>query len=395
MDHYSCPIDFRRRNFLRRGFFGISTFIYGHFLINSPIALATSGDAARRLGDIGPLTDPDRNGIRLPHGFKSRVIAESGQPLFDYQWHAAPDGGACFTTDDGGWIYVSNSEMNKAQGGAGALRFDARGDIVEAYSVLTGTSRNCAGGTTPWNTWLSCEEVRYGQVWECDPYGIHPAVVRPALGRFNHEAVAVDVRNGQLYLTEDQGDGCLYRFTPAGRVSDRLTLDEGRMEVAEVLSGNRIRWHLLPDPQAIQQETRYQVKEATVFNGGEGIWYHQGVVYFTTKGDDRVWAYETDKQLLDIIYNASLQVSPQLKGVDNVTVSDQGDVLVAEDGGNMEIVIITRERKVLPLLQVMGQDRSEITGPAFSPDGTRLYFSSQRGRSGRSSDGITYEIIGF
>ncbi|MDH5552587.1 MAG: PhoX family protein, partial [Nitrosomonas sp.] len=94
-----------------------------------------------------------------------------------------------------------------------------------------------------------------------------------------------------------------------------------------------------------------------------------------------------------IVYNAAFYLWPVLTGVDNITANANGDLLVAEDGGNMQIVVVTNEA-AHPLLQIVDQNRSEITGPAFSPDGSRLYFSSQRGKTGRSEDGITYEITG-
>src|SRR5690554_2180867 len=90
--------------------------------------------------------------ILLPRGFKVREIARTGQkPVAnsDYVWHGMPDGGATFSTEDGGWIYVSNAEINvPRQGGVGALRFNAKGDVVDAYSICTGTTNNCAGGPT-------------------------------------------------------------------------------------------------------------------------------------------------------------------------------------------------------------------------------------------------------
>jgi secreted PhoX family phosphatase len=344
------------------------------------------------------LQPADGNGVRLPAGYSSRIIAYSGQSVIsgrDFTWHAAPDGGACFTTNNGGWIYVSNSEI-PSNGGAGALVFDANGKVIDAYSILSDTNRNCAGGATPWGHWLSCEEVDEGKVWECDPEGKMPAVVRPALGVFNHEAVAVDTMKHHLYLTEDKVDGCLYRFTADSFISaGHADLSSGTLEIAIKQDDGLLSWLPVPDPQAEHQETRYQVPSAMRFNGGEGITYFDGQVLFTTKGDNRVWSYHTQSQQLGILYDASDFLTPVLTGVDNVTVSQNGDIYVAEDGGDLQIVVIDEQGGLYPIAQLAGHDGSEITGIAFSPDGKRLYFSSQRGSSGLSEDGVTYEIQGF
>jgi secreted PhoX family phosphatase len=125
-----------------------------------------------------------------------------------------------------------------------------------------------------------------------------------------------------------------------------------------------------------------------VFNGGEGAWYDRGKLFFTTKGDNRVWTYDPAANVLAVRYDAATQPAPAvLTGVDNVTVAASGDVYVAEDGGNMELVILSPEGDVAPFLRV-DVSGSELTGPAFDPSGTRLYFSSQR------NPGRTYEIRG-
>jgi uncharacterized protein len=387
----NSAVDLQRRKLLRYSAMGLGAFLAHNLLVLTPSRAAMSD-----LASVGPLQAPDINGVRLPKGFTSRIVANSGQNLFDYTWHAAPDGGATFATEESGWIYVSNSEMKNNAGGVGALRFDQHGRLIDAYSILSNTTLNCAGGPTPWQTWLSCEETDRGYVWECDPLGQKPAQIRKVLGRFRHEAVAVDTIHKQLYLTEDEPDGRLYRYTPNSlNAAGHPDLEDGFLEVAEIL-GNRqktLRWHRLPDPSATPLATRKQVKQSSRFNGGEGIWYHQGIIYFTTKGDDRVWAYDTHNNHLDIIYDAARYASPMLTGVDNIIVNTMGELLVAEDNGDMQIVILSGGT-IKPLLQLVGHDRSEITGPAFSPDGSRLYFSSQRGKTGRHENGVTFEIMG-
>ncbi len=282
--------------------------------------------------------------------------------------------------------------MRSNAGGVGAIRFDASGEVIDAYRILDNTSINCAGGATPWGTWLSCEEFSRGQVYECDPMGIKPAVVRPALGTFRHEAVAVDTLNQCLYLTEDLPDGGFYRFRPDKPLPD---LSSGALEIASVVESDGssfIKWLAVPDPLAIREDTRKQVLGYKVFSGGEGIAIYDNNAYFTTKHDNRVWCYDVVSQQLTIVYDIATSNTPILKGVDNVIITASGDVLIAEDGDDMQLVVLTPDERVIPLLQIIGHDLSEITGPAFDPSYQRLYFSSQRGSVGNSSGGITYEI---
>ncbi|CAL9416762.1 hypothetical protein SUDANB58_01762 [Streptomyces sp. enrichment culture] len=380
-----------RRTLLRAAALGGSSAALGGTLWRGA---AYAAPAQPGTGPYGPLGAPDANGVRLPGGFTSRVVARSRQtvPGTSYTWHDAPDGGACYA-DGTGWIYVSNSEINPG-GGAGAVRFSSTGAITGAYRILSGTRTNCAGGKTPWNTWLSCEEVDRGYVYETDPWGAKAAVRRDAMGRFKHEAAAADPVRKVVYMTEDVTDGCFYRFRP----TTWGDLSSGTLEVLVAGSGTTggpVTWARVPDPTGATA-TRNQVSGAKRFNGGEGCHYANDTCWFTTKGDNRVWQYNAAAQTIELAYDDSLVPSgaAPLSGVDNVTGSASGDLFVAEDGGNMEICVITPDDVVAPFLRIDGQSGSEITGPAFSPDGTRLYFSSQRGTSGRSSGGITYEVKG-
>ncbi len=338
-----------------------------------------------------PLVLDTVNNVALPPDCQLRLVAASSKPVLtssSYNWHGAPDGGACFATTDGGWIYVSNSELEHGQGGVGAIRFNAAGETIDAYSILRGTSRNCAGGKTPWQTWLSCEENGDdGRVFECDPLGEREAVARPMMGLFNHEAVAIDPGSSVCYMTEDVRDGCLYRFIP----DVQANLASGKLEVA-VTNRQVLTWVPIPDPAGKTLPVRYQVKDAARFMGGEGIVYDRGSIYFTTKLDNSVWCYQIATGAINRIYSASAYPQPLLTGVDNIEVSASGELLIAEDGGNMQIIGLDKQYTPYVFLQIYGQDLSEITGPAFSPDGSRLYFSSQRGRTGKSADGLTYEL---
>jgi secreted PhoX family phosphatase len=380
-------VNLKRREFLQAGAAGFLLFAAGR-------SLAAGADMTS-LARLGSLQAPDENDIMLPPGFRSRVVARSGQPAAagsTYLWHAAPDGGAVYAMDDGGWIYVSNSEMRNDQGGVGVLRFDASGEVIDSYPILHGTNVNCAGGKTPWQTWLSCEEIDLGRVYECDPTGRQEARVRPALGRFRHEAVAVDPVNQVLYMTEDKPDGGFYRFRPRNPLPD---LSAGVLEIATLNAAKGrlyLGWSALSDPQAMAMPTRYQVPDYAPFNGGEGLVYGNGNVYFSTKGDNRVWSYDVASNELVTLYDVATADNPILSGVDNLTITPSGDVLVAEDRGDMQIVVLTPGGLVMPLLQVIGHAQSEITGPAFDPSHRRLYFSSQRGFAGNSESGITYEV---
>lgn len=347
--------------------------------------------------DLGPLMDPNELGVRVPEGYQVRLLATSGSSVSTqsgYVWPSYPDGGACFALSDGGYIYVCNSELNGGGGGVSALMFSRDGEVTDAYSIADGTSMNCQGGAMPWGTYLTCEEVTYGRVLECDPLGVKGPVERLALGVFKHEGLAYDHDEHVIYLTEDVYDGGLYRYVPARVEGGVADLSDGTLEIACPAGQSRLEWVEVPDPTVTLSatETRYQVEGCASFSGGEGIWYQDGAVVFVTKGDNRVWSYDTRSQTLSVLYEQATAANPILSGVDCVIGTAGGELLIGEDGGAMQIVVIMPSGQLKPLLQVVNQGFSEITGVAMSPDGTRLFFSSQRG--GLAGQGLTYEVTG-
>lgn len=336
---------------------------------------------------MGPLQAPDENGVELPAGFSSRVVAVFNEPPIpgqpEFVWHSDPDGAATFRTEDGGWIYVSNSEARDATtlfgqlpnlpllstlasreslevlngvlgpitgllptnppllipfaGGVSALRFDRQGQLVDAYPVQRNTTTNCSGGATPWGTWINGEEIADGYMFECSPLrdGGTPRRL-DRFGRKAHEMAAIDVAGRAIYHTEDiSGEDRFYRTVflaedwPEG---GRPHFDRGLLQVAVVDSGVDaarqgpvpIRWINAIDDGRSQPEV--YLDETTVFAGNEGCWHLDGFVFFSTKGDDDIWAIDLLGGTIESIYNPDDgpigspvdSVEPAMFGVDNI-----------------------------------------------------------------------------
>jgi len=385
---------------------------------------AVASGATPTDGPYGPLGPPDANGLRLPAGFKARLVARGNEvvPGTAYRFPIFPDGQATFGLRDGGWILVTNSESAGSDGGVSAIRFAADGTIEDAYRILTGTLLNCGGGPTPWGTWLSGEEydegggsaggspagtvplpagAGRGAIWECDPTQPSQGVRRLAMGLFAHEAAAVDPIGQRVYLTEDNSDSAFYRFTP----DLYPNLDAGLLEVALVGAGGVVQWLPVSDPAASPPapEPKNQVADYTRFERGEGIWFDSGVVYVATTGDGKIHAYDTRANTITVVYDEKTVADAPLTDVDNICVSPSGDLFAAEDNGlpdGIDVAILTPDLTISRFMRAAGEKHtaspaSELAGPVFDPSGTRFYVTSQRARNAAGAVvGEVYEVTG-
>jgi secreted PhoX family phosphatase len=397
----AAPGGLSRRAFIQTGLAAAGTVALGPAFWRDALA----APAVPGPGPYGAPAAANEFGIAVPEGFTCRMVAKGGAPLpgTDYDFPIFPDGSATYPLSDGGWILAVNAEIpvhrdmpippvgggTQRGGGVSAIRFGPDGSVRDAYRILSGTSTNCAGGKTPWGTWLSCEEVDDGLVYECDPTGENAPAARPFMGTFKHEAVCVDPNGKRLYLTEDVGDGGFYRFTP----DDYPNLSSGPLEIAYVDANGGVHWTRVPDPSAATTPTRKQVA-MTEFRRGEGIWFDSGIVYVATTSDNKIHAYDPLTETIEVVYDQKVGDGP-LNGVDNVTAAPSGDIYVCEDNGTnqLDIGILTPEGQVARFLTASGpqHEQSELAGVCFDPSGKRMYFGAQRSLGG---GGALFEVTG-
>ena len=433
----------------------------------APVARASGVDHGSANGAVGgfdgygPLRPDPAGRLSLPNGFHYTVVAESGVTTLD-SGEPTPDhidGAVSFTRPGGdGYCLVTNHEIRAVgtfthgvphlpglsydpgvNGGTTTIEIDADGNRVREYVSLAGTSTNCAGGRTPWGTWLTCEEnvapagrtKPHGFVFEVDPYdmsaNLDPQPIS-ALGRFEHEAVAVDPDTGQIYETEDAGDphGLFYRWTPPasalplGKGSLRaLGPDDGAIEamrartatgeivtdlsvVTEPGSTYAVEWVSVPQrdgsPLVRRQFNGFwgNVDHPSQEGGPitrsqklEGAWWGDGGAYFVAsfarratmsaaEHDGQVWFYdplaETITLRLRFAYTPS-DNDGDPDGPDNIAVSPYGGVILAEDGqGRQHLVAATESGHTFFLARSeINGGVGELAGPNFSPDKRFLF----------------------
>ncbi len=402
-----------------------------------------------RLHEAGPE-------LLLPKGFSYRVIGVEDSMMSD--GHKTPgrhDGMAAFPLPNGNIRLIRNHEVDNppalnaclgspltaydegAGGGTTSLEIHPETrEVVRDFVSLSGTWRNCAGGPTPWGSWLSCEEAFFG--WESgfgQPHGYVFEVpshqeelerIEPltALGRFVHEAVAIDPATGIVYQTEDLFRAGFYRFiphephTPARPGNLRAG---GRLQMLAVKGSRQydtrreqrigrpmpVTWVPIDDvdPQGGPDDRSFVFEQGFAQGGArfsrlEGCWYGDGKVYIVaTDGGSaqfgQVWQYTPtgpDSGLLTLIFESPHQ--NVLNRPDNVCVSPRGAVLVCEDGHARRQYVrgLTSSGRIFNIACNVG-DESELAGVTFSPDGRTMFFNSQGNRE-RNTRAKTFAVWG-
>lgn len=428
----------------------------------------------------GPLVEDPEGLIDLPEGFSYTVFSRTGERMDDgLLVPGAHDGMAAFAGPDGLTLIVRNHELELSQialgpfgadgarpdgigpsrlfdggvritdapagvrvpehavaspGGTTTLVYDTKptregraGALVQHSLSLAGTERNCAGGPTPRNTWISCEETvvkagtgrarDHGYCFEVAASAemglVDPTPLRE-MGRFNHEACATDPATGIVYQTEDRQDGLLYRFIPDDRdvlsrggvlqalvVRGRKGLDTRSWKERTIEPGERVGldWVTLDEVGSPLDDLRYRGFErgAARFARGEGMWYGGGAVYFVcTSGGSakkgQVWKLVPDgaDDVLELFIECA-HPGP-MENPDNITVAPWGDLILCEDEASFNADGVQRLCGVTPggEVYVLGRNRlnrSEFAGATFSPDGTTLFVNIQR-------PGMTLAIAG-
>ncbi|MEU9402731.1 alkaline phosphatase PhoX [Streptomyces sp. NPDC048242] len=418
--------------------------------------------AARSLGrtGYGPLV-PDPDGLLdLPKGFRYRVLSREGAPLRSGEGPVPSnhDGMAAFAGRGGRTHLVRNHENRptakirvpavegltydpEGHGGCTALELDSRNRVLSERVAIAGTAVNCAGGRSPWGTWLTCEETEdragdnghtkdHGFIFEVHPTDPHRtgAVPLTAMGRFQHEAIAIDPRTGVVYETEDaflKPFGLFYRFLPHKPLGGVGSLRAGgRLQAMRVpgvpdlstvqetgASFDGVEWVDVPDPLAATTPTRlqdYGPGGVTHAQKLEGCYWGGTCVYFVSsfahsaEGSaadhfGQIWRYDPHRRRLTLVIVFGPDTDVQLPGEspDNICLAPSGGLMVCEDGNGAQHVFgVTRAGEVYAMArgrQNIGTPEKpewgEFAGVTFSPDGETMYVNCY-------TPGTTFAVTG-
>lgn len=395
--------------------------------------------------------------IKLPEGFRYVTFGWTGDELACGKPTPSFHDGMAAIRQEGNLItLIRNHEVNRpapsiaaadatydpqAGGGCTRLVFDTeRRALVSASAVLGGTHKNCAGGPTPWGTWLSCEETiddaggvsekgeplpfeqDHGYIFEVPADGTASAKPLRDMGRFVHEAIAIDPASGIVYETEDQAQAGFYRFLPKtpGTLADggRLQMMKltGRPDVQRQVSPNAIfdvEWVDIEDPlrphsplgpDGLGVYAQGKMQGATTFSRLEGCWFGGGKVYIaSTSGGDaglgQIWEYNPRTEQMRLLFESP--DSHVLDYPDNITVSPRGALVLCEDGKHRaeRLCGLTLDGQIFPLAEnhvvLHGEKQpfegdfteEEWCGATFSPDGRWLFANIQK-------PGLTVAITG-
>ncbi|MGW1587831.1 alkaline phosphatase PhoX [Streptomyces sp. NPDC002386] len=417
---------------------------------------------ARSPGDTGygPLV-PDPNGLLdLPKGFRYTVLSREGDQLRSGEGPVPSnhDGMAAFAGRGSRTHLVRNHENRvtaripvptvagltydpAGKGGCTALTLDAGRRVLSERVAIAGTAVNCAGGRTPWGTWLTCEETEdragtngytkdHGFIFEVHPTDPHRtgAVPLTAMGRFQHEAIAVDPRHGVVYETEDAFDrpfGLFYRFLPQKPLGGVGSLRAGGRLQAMRVPGvpdlstiqetgahfDGVEWVDVPDPSAAATPTRlqdYGPRGITHAQKLEGCYWGGSCVYFVSsfaRSADgsaadhygQIWRYDPARRRLTLVVVFGPDTDVQLPGEspDNICLAADGGLMVCEDGNGAQHVFgVTRGGEVYAMArgrQNIGTDQEpewgEFAGVTFAPDGRTMYVNCY-------TPGTTFAVTG-